>query len=75
MNFAIPQVTGISSTWETVAGAVLVVGIALFWHRVPKWLAVIVTILATAAVISTPHFGAWMQGYLHGVTNGFLGRS
>ena len=74
---SIPQlgITGVSSTYITIIGAICAVIGVLWWKSCPKWAAVIVAILAVAAALSTPVFGPWLQGYLHSVTSGFLGRA
>ena len=72
---AVPHVIGVSSTYETIIVALAVIAAVVWWRGCPKWLAVIVCILATAAILSTPTFGPWLQARLDDITSGFLGRN
>jgi hypothetical protein len=69
------SVTGANShTYITILGALLVIIGSIWLKAIPKWLAVCLTLLATAAALSTPGFGPWLQHELNSITSGFLGR-
>jgi hypothetical protein len=68
------QVTGVQSTYITIVVSLALIVTVFWWKDCPKWLAGVVCILATAAIISTPHFGPWAELHLNDITNGVLGR-
>jgi hypothetical protein len=74
---AVPHVavTGVSSTYITIAVSIVAVVLVFWWKDCPKAVAGIVCILATAAVCSTAKFGPWFELHLNDITDGFLGRN